>query len=371
LPIDTVLRSTGARLAHWRPRFLARPFSSLAGRRRVLLLSQPETIPQSQIFPFHFYARDLRDRRRVELRELSTFEFEQRPDSAPGPADVVCVQTWFNLTAARCDRLFAAIRQRHPAAKVVFLDWYAPTDLRLAAMLDAHVDLYVKKHVFRDRTRYGQSTFGDTNLVDYYSRLYGLEQPVTRFEVSASMLRKLQVGPTFFTSSLMLPHFHARPAPPAGSRTFDLHARLGSSGGGWYQAMRDRAAAAVEHLVALRAVTGFGVSHWRYLSELRASKLCFSPFGYGEVCWRDYEAVMCGSILVKPDMSHVETAPDIFQSNLTYLSVAWDFSDLADKVDYALRNERAMQRMAQGAHDVLRRHVRDGACIEQLAEIVS
>ncbi len=63
---------------------------------------------------------------------------------------------------------------QNPDAKIVYMDSFAPTDLRLAAMLDPYIDVYVKKHVFRDRARYLEPTKGDTNLVDYYGKLYGL-----------------------------------------------------------------------------------------------------------------------------------------------------------------------------------------------------
>ena len=42
---------------------------------------------------------------------------------------------------------------------------------------------------------------------------------------------------------------------------------------------------------------------------MRHSRICISPFGYGEICWRDFEAILCGCLVVKPDMSHVETNP--------------------------------------------------------------
>ena len=155
---------------------IARAFSG-APRLRVLLLTDSGAIPQSQIFPFHFYERELFLRWRHELREMSTAAFELHPEAAPRNADVVCVQARFDLDTERAERLFAAIRSCSPSAKIVFLDWSAATDLRLAAMLDRHVDLYVKKHVLRDRSRYGKATRGDTNLVEYYSDLYGIEQP--------------------------------------------------------------------------------------------------------------------------------------------------------------------------------------------------
>ena len=86
-------------------------------------------------------------------------------------------------------------------------------------------------------------------------------------------------------------------------------------------------------------MTETGLPRKEYLAELGRSKMCFSPFGYGEVCWRDFEAMMTGSLLLKPDVRHLVTDPDVFIPGETYIPIAWDFSDLAEKVEYYLRNE--------------------------------
>lgn len=63
-----------------------------------------------------------------------------------------------------------------------------------------------------------------------------------------------------------------------------------------------------------------------HLSLLR-SKTALSPFGWGEACCRDYQAMALGSVVIKPDMSHVECWPDIFQAGETYLPCKPDWSD--------------------------------------------
>jgi spore maturation protein CgeB len=83
------------------------------------------------------------------------------------------------------------------------------------------------------------------------------------------------------------------------------------------------------------------------------SKVVFSPFGWGEVCFRDYEAVACGCLLVKPSMSHVATSPDIFVPDQTYVPVKWDFSDLCQKIEFYLSRPDEASRIAENAHRVL------------------
>ena len=67
------------------------------------------------------------------------------------------------------------------------------------------------------------------------------------------------------------------------------------------------------------------IAQMRFLEEMRQSKLCWSPFGYGELCWRDIEAYMTGAVLIKPDVSHLGSLPDLYRPHETYLPVRWDF----------------------------------------------
>ena len=99
--------------------------------------------------------------------------------------------------------------------------------------------------------------------------------------------------------------------------------------------------AVLDRIADLRVVSGTGVGHVAYMRELRASKICFSPFGYGEVCWRDYEAILSGAVLLKPDMSHIETDPDVFVAGETYLPVRWDLADFEAQVRLAFANLQA------------------------------
>ncbi|MDG2257360.1 MAG: glycosyltransferase [Paracoccaceae bacterium] len=91
------------------------------------------------------------------------------------------------------------------------------------------------------------------------------------------------------------------------------------------------------------------VSQQDYYHEMLASRFIVSPFGFGELCWRDFESILCGSVLVKPDMSHVETWPDMFVAGETYVPVKWDFSDLEVACAPLQHDEAARAKMAKTA----------------------
>jgi hypothetical protein len=237
------------------------------GETRVLVLSHDNRIAESQLFPLFYYRRQLAQRYGISLREQDIVAFQAREGSAPesiARADVVLLQPWFDVGAERIQHLLDDVVCRCRPQRIVFMDSYAPTDLRFAEVLTDRIDLYVKKHVLRDRRQYGRTTYGDTNLTDYYCRLYACERSQVTFAVPPAFLDKLMVGPSFFTSDYMLDAFRAA-APRRSPALYDVHARLGRAGDDWYQAMRNDALRRLEAIGGLRTVPGFGVSREAFL----------------------------------------------------------------------------------------------------------
>lgn len=357
------------RADRFRRRAMAQPFSPGA-RSRLLLVTQPERLPQSQIYPFHHYASDFRRLYGTEIREADLGDMlAGRPVAARG-ATVVAFQTPYDVSDADLARLFDRLRTDHPGARIACLDWFAPTDLRNASRMDGMVDAYIKKHMLRDRSAYGRPTLGDTNLTDHYARRLNLPEPEVRFAIPPGFLDKLVVGPSFVTAPTILPTLLQRP-PSFRRRDIDLHARFELDGTPWYRAMRAEADAAATSLVGMTVAHGAGVHIAQFLSELRHSKVCLSPFGYGEVCWRDYEAVISGAVLLKPDMSHVETAPDIFVPWETYVPLAWDMSDLSEVLHRLLGDAPTRERIAMQAFDRLRAWVVSDSFARQMAPMLA
>jgi len=92
-------------------------------------------------------------------------------------------------------------------------------------------------------------------------------------------------------------------------------------------------------------------SQKHYYSELKKSKIVLSPFGWGEVCFRDFEAILCGALLLKPDMSHLVTWPNVYIPNETYVPLKWDGSDLLEKSLYYLNDDAERNRIASNAFE--------------------
>lgn len=360
------LRSLNGRMraAILRTRARALPFPQHAANR-LLLVSLNDRIPQSQIFPFHFFARDLHRHYGAAVREIS---LERVLDGSriPAGATAVAFQTHFDIDNDLLMRLLDLIQRRNPGARLIYLDWTAPADLRNAARLNPLIDVYVKKHVMRDRNLYGRTTLGDTNLSDYYARRGQLPEQENCFKIPADFMRKLVVGPSFVTAPTILPALR-RPFRSRNDRNIDLHARFAVNGTPWYEAMRTEAEAALAKVRDLRIAGGRNpVPNHRFIRELRHSKICFSPFGYGEVCWRDYEAIMAGAVLLKPDTAHIETEPDIFRPWETYVPVRWDLADLNDTLRRLLDDENMRRSISERAYSTLHRYLHSDAFALQM-----
>lgn len=99
------------------------------------------------------------------------------------------------------------------------------------------------------------------------------------------------------------------------------------------------------------------VSRRIYLKELADSKVVLSPFGFGEINIKDFEIFISGALLMKPDMSHVDTWPDLYRDGETYVSFRWDISNLREKLDEVLENYQEFTPIAREGQEVYRRHI--------------
>ncbi len=65
---------------------------------------------------------------------------------------------------------------------------------------------------------------------------------------------------------------------------------------------------------------------------------------------------MGGARLLKPDMSHIETWPDLFVDGETMIAHRWDLSDREEVIGEAIANYDAMLEIAREGQERYRRH---------------
>ena len=105
-----------------------------------------------------------------------------------------------------------------------------------------------------------------------------------------------------------------------------------------------------DNLNIIRSQTKLGPQDWNYI--LMKSKVCVSPWGYGEMCYRDLDAIYCGCVLIKPNSGHMKSYPNIF-TNENYLPCKIDSSDLIEKVREVAENWDAYYSMREKSRNLL------------------
>lgn len=108
----------------------------------------------------------------------------------------------------------------------------------------------------------------------------------------------------------------------------------------------------------------------QYKREIRRSRIAFSPFGWGEICYRDFEAVCYDCLLVKPSVSHLRTTPDIFIENETYVPVRWDLSDLEEKCRHYLKHQDEAERIISNARQRYTQYFQTHQFIQSVKDIL-
>ena len=73
-----------------------------------------------------------------------------------------------------------------------------------------------------------------------------------------------------------------------------------------------------------------------YNIALSKSKCAVSPFGMGEICFRDFETWNMGCILIKPFMDNVITYPNPYIDRKTYFACNNNWDDLNEIIDVVL-----------------------------------
>lgn len=291
---------------------------------------------------------------------------------------------------------------RAHASKIIWFDLSDSTGVTHFELLP-FIDLYLKKHLLRDRSLYNKPFYGGRIYSDYYHRVFGVEDdaPFEQFHPLAQadwpkvdLSWNIGMGDVFngFTrySSLrrqlpdMLPPRSAVPfVDPGTPRPQDFFLRT-TADMGRASVSFDRKTL-IERLDALLqarpdlkgSVKGrlpeagyrkrfpflrHRAFNWlpglpgiaEYRRQLALSKLSFGPFGWGELNVKEYETLILGAALVRPDISHMETWPDIFVPHETYAPYRWDFSDLEDVVLGLLADDAARVALARRGQEAYR-----------------
>jgi len=344
---------------------LKRPFRR-GVQQRILMIHADDPIAWPQFYPFFHFAERFAD---AGYAFRAVAYPAEGADALIAEASAILVQSPYVPAPGELEAMLERIVRVNPTAPISYFDWFAPTDVRLAERVADHVTYYAKKALLRDRDYYRTPQRTHTRLCQFYGEQYGLISEAPYWQVRPDIVERLILAPGFVTAPRLISAFDRGPAPDfERDRAIDLHARFSASNQllaqsgqdragshtHWYVAMRNAAIDSVNALAKRYRIASKGkVPASAYMAELADSKLCFSPFGFGELCWRDVEAMSVGSVLIKPSMSHLDCFCGIFRPGETYIPVRWDFADLEEKVAHLIAHPEERKAIAARAFEVI------------------
>jgi len=291
--------------------------------------------------------------------------------------DLVGVKLCFKKDAATAERIVGELRRATSALGIplVYFDGDDDPSLQWPQLVES-VDLYVKKHVYADSSDYLRPRIGKTNLTDYVARTFGWDfsrdiNPGFPGLPPAS-IAKLHLGWNIALDDKieeLSRHPRVRSATP---KDVDIGTRAPAAADAWISPMRRMAVEKIQALGARFRVLAptDRVPQEKYYEEMLRTRICVSPFGFGELCWRDFEAILCGCLLVKPDMRHLRTTPDIFLPDDCFVPVKWDYSDLEEVCARYLADEDLRRKVAGNALRRLREALSAPFFVEHFGELL-
>jgi len=262
---------------------------------------------------------------------------------------------------------------------VLFCDTGDSTGMLQAQVLP-YVTGYLKTQLLHDRRRYLKPFYGGRTFTDHYHNSAGIIDKTTLYSIPVSTeadLAKLGVswhmgmanhglwGPklTALYERLGLGpllRFPRRFVAPGLNRPQTLSCRIGIAyDRETVRHQRARSSELLSHLISMKRV-----SRRTFFRELAQSKAVFSPFGWGEVAIRDFETFLAGALLLKPDMSHMETWPNLYRDGETMVAISWDLDDLQAKLEDVTNNYGDYLDIARSGQQAYKNHLVGKAAAE-------
>jgi hypothetical protein len=315
-----------------------------------------------------------------------SLRFFERNDAAVADCDILIVDNKFHSGGwvTRSEEILAEYeRFKKQVGKVVLADIFDSTGFDHVRQ-QQFVTLHCKAQLLRDRNAYLRPLYGYRAYADYYHRHNDIVdgEPVFSEPLkSLTDINKMTVGWNSaladyswlgpyrmaayrrirINALLRYPHTFQSPDAP---RSVAITCRIGTE---YARRTVGYQRSAIVQRIKRRAKTG-KLTRRSYIEELRQSKVAISPFGLGEITLRDFEIFLSGAAMLKPDMSGVETWPDLYRGGETMVSCRWDLTDLDEKIDYLLSHETLRREIAAAGQAQYRKYLSGSQAGELFAD---
>ncbi len=352
--------------------------------RKALILSTTGN-SHGLSFPFHYYRRELATEFNFHFEEHISDNLDEKLNKIKGfKGDIIFVSTPLRVNGEILSRqkvleFFQSI-DRARRFKLVF---FSISDNAVSPYFDIlpHIDLFLTPFVFRDQHNYEKPFKGGNIMADYLADRFqlattkenGFHDELFLSQPATDQIYKIMPSWNWMLWRSMIKVFKSQNYRCIlnGRRTIDVTCRF-TQYEGWCQFHRLHVC---EQLAALSSkytivATKNKVDLKSYYRELESSRISFSPFGYGEICPKDFEAMIKGCLLLKPSVDHLITYPQIHIENETYVPVAWDLADLEEKITYYLERPEEQRRITANAAKAYEKFFTERGFLAKIEEIL-
>jgi len=323
-------------------------------------------------FPVWYYQKDLR-KMGVKIRFLNFFKVKENKLS-----NIIAIDNEVLNLSNNLQNFIKTLKK-----KGKFLIWFDHSDSssEIQNCVISYVDRYLKKQLLKDRSLYLQKLYNNRIFCDFYARNYNIDKHGNKFndnyiikslnekiKIKSKDLQKLGLSwnlglidynNLFFDEgpykkltqyiSIISNKTKLKFTKPSIGRKMLFSANFS------YEYPDKLISFPRKYLFKLLVENynlnknisiGF-VPRKKYLEYAARSKAIFSPFGYGEICFRDFETFLAGAALIKQNMDHIITWPSSYKKYETYIPLPWKIESWENKIIEILADNKLLLEIAK------------------------
>jgi hypothetical protein len=243
--------------------------------------------------------------------------------------------------------------------KVIYFDTSDSTSLLNPNVIN-HIDKYCKGQILKDKTEYKKKFYGNRIFTDFCKKKYNIVDDDISYSAPVKTQKEIEKIDIFWNSSIsnysilgkvMNECYNYFPIkqmlfPPQKkiNKTkdreifFRMNMKYSRMTVQWHREQAEK------KLNLNNECSRINV--FQYFNELSRSKVSISPFGWGEINYRDFETFLCGSLLIKPKMNHLKTWPNFYRDGTDLITYDWSCNDLHKKVSEIINNYNQFKHIA-------------------------
>lgn len=235
-----------------------------------------------------------------------------------------------------------------------------------------YVDTYFKKQYFKDFSLYSKPLYKKRLFSDFYARNYNLKEEnvnIPEFKLDLNDQKKLSLSWNFalkdYRSSNIVNKFlygllrtkTLQFYKPSINRRIILAANYTTRKS--YESVyfqRNQLLKILKEMYKSNPNYSLGkIPKTQYLKTMRSSKAIISPFGWGEICYRDFETFISGAALIKPNMDHLNTWPNLYKKHKTYIPIPWKIEEWKEIIPNILDNRNNLLEIAENGQNAYKK----------------